>query len=115
MNGDIDMADVKELTNNNFKEEVIDNEGVVLVDFYAQWCGPCKVLTPSIIELSDEFSGMAKVCKADVEENSDIVGDLGISSVPAIVIFKSGSVVSRATGVRSKEDMKSDIEEAFNG
>jgi len=109
------MSKVKELTNNNFKEEVIDSDGVVLVDFYAEWCGPCKVLTPSIEELSEEFDGKAKIYKADVEQNSDIVSDLSISGVPSIVIFKSGNVIKRSTGLKSKEDLQHDLEEACNG
>ena len=105
----------KEITNDNFKEEVINSEGVVLVDFYAKWCTPCKVLSPVMDELGDEFSGRAKICKADVDENSDLVGNLTIASVPSILIFKSGQVVNRFSGLRTKDDLKNDLEKICNG
>ena len=106
---------VKIVTDDNFKEEVIDNKGVVLVDFHASWCNPCKVLSPIVDELGDEFVGKAKMCKADVEANITVVGDLEISGVPSILIFKEGKMVNRFSGLRSKEDLQKDIEKAING
>jgi len=106
---------VKIVTDDNFKEEVIDDKGVVLVDFHASWCNPCKVLSPIVDELGDEFVGKAKMCKADVEANITVVGDLEISGVPSILIFKEGKMVNRFSGLRSKEDLQKDIEKAING
>ena len=103
-----------ELTNNNFQEEVIQDDGIVMVDFYAQWCAPCKVLAKTIEQLSDEIGDKVKFCKADVETNSDIIKDLKISSVPAIITFKNGNLVNRFIGLRSKKDIQHDLEKICN-
>ena len=105
---------LKELTDDNFQQEVIDNEGVVLVDFYAQWCGPCKVLAKTVEELSDEVNGAAKICKADIEVNSSAVKDLNINGVPFVALFKDGKILNKHVGLRSKKDLQKDIEEANN-
>ena len=105
---------VKILTNDNFKDEVLNSDGVVLIDFHASWCRPCKALSGSIDELGTEFDGRATICKADVEENSDVVGCLGINAVPTILIYKSGGLLERFTGMRSKSDLKSDLEKAID-
>ena len=109
------FEEIKELTDANFQKEVINENGVVMVDFYAEWCGPCKMIDKTIKELKDENEGKIKICRADVETNSSIVGDLGISGVPAIFLFKSGKLVSKNIGLRSKEDLQHDINEACNG
>ena len=104
---------LKELTDNNFQQEVIENDGVVLVDFYAEWCGPCKVLAKTVEELSTEVE--AKICKANIEENSSAVKDLNINSVPFLAVFKAGRMVNKHIGLRSKQDLKNDLAEASNG
>ena len=104
---------LKELTDDNFKEKVIDNQGVVLVDFYAEWCGPCKILASTVEELSDEFSGKVNIYKADIETNSFAVKDLNINGVPALVLFKEGKVINKHIGLRSKKDLQKDIEEVL--
>lgn len=105
---------LKELTDDNFQQEVLDDDGVVLVDFYAQWCAPCKVLAKTVEELSDEFGDTAKICKADIEENSSAVKDLNINGVPFIALFKGGKIINKHVGLRSKQDIQKDIEEACN-
>ena len=103
---------LKEITDDNFKEEVIENDGVVLVDFYAQWCAPCKILAQTVEEFSGEFYGKAKICKADVEVNSTAVKDLGIAGVPFVAMFKDGKMLNKHIGHRSKKDLKKDLDEA---
>lgn len=105
---------LKELTDDNFQQVVSEDSGVVLVDFYAQWCGPCKILAKTVEELSDEVDGSAKICKADIEENSDAVKDLNINGVPFIALFKDGKIINKHVGLRSKQDLHKDIEEACN-
>lgn len=108
---------LKELTNDNFQEEVINDNGVVMVDFYAEWCAPCKILAKTMEELNDEIrllNSKVKLYKADVETNSDIIRDLGISNVPAILIFKNGELVNKYIGLRSKKDLQHDLEKICN-
>ena len=104
---------LKELTDDNFQQEVLEDNGIVLVDFYAQWCGPCKVLAKTVEELSDEVNGSAKICKADIEENGNAVKNLNINGVPFIVLYKDGKIFNQHVGLRSKQDLQKDIEEAI--
>lgn len=103
-----------EVTDKNFQEEVINNKELVLVDFYATWCSPCKIIGRTIEELSAEYEGKLKVCKGDVEVNNDALKKFGITGVPAILLFKKGQLVDQHVGLRSKKDLKRDIEEIFN-
>ena len=88
------------LTNNNF--EAVTNSGVSLVDFYANWCGPCKMVLPIIDSLDEEFAGKANICKVDVDANGDIASKYNIKSVPTVLIMKDGEVVDTLVGVKSK-------------
>ena len=91
---------VEHLTDNNFAEAVA--QGVTLVDFFATWCGPCKMLGPTIEELGAESGGSFKVYKVDIDECEDIAMDYGIMSVPTLIVFKDGAEAARLIGVQPK-------------
>lgn len=100
------------LTKENY-QTTIDN-GLVLVDFFATWCGPCKMLSPVIAEIAEESNGKYTVAKADVDELGDEAAALGIMSVPTIVLFKDGKEKDRIIGLRSKEDILQFIASELN-
>lgn len=89
------------LNASNFEEEVINSKEPVLVDFFATWCGPCKMIAPFIAQLADKYEGRMKVCKANVDEVPDIASSYGVSSIPTLIIFKDGEVVAQRIGVAS--------------
>ncbi len=94
------------LTNENFQSEVLNSEIPVLVDFYADWCGPCKMLAPIINELSDEYAGKVKVCKINVDEQGETAAKYGIQSIPTVMLFKNGEPVETMMGFRPKDAFK---------
>ena len=97
------MAEVI-LNNDNFKAEVLDAKGLVLVDFWATWCGPCKMLAPTVSEIADEYEG--KVCKLDVDQAMDIAMSYGVASIPTLILFKDGESVKKSVGVVSKTEIE---------
>ncbi|HNE50155.1 MAG: thioredoxin [Chitinophagales bacterium] len=99
-----------EFTNDNFKEKVLDNNGVALVDFWAEWCGPCRLIGPVVEELSKEFDGKAVIGKLNVDDNREIAAQFGIMSIPTLLLFKNGQLVDKHVGVASKSDLKKKIE-----
>lgn len=90
------MAEVI-LNNDNFKAEVLDAKGLVLVDFWATWCGPCKMLAPTVSEIADEYEGKVKVCKLDVDQAMDIAMSYGVASIPTLILFKDGEIVKKVS------------------
>lgn len=92
------------VTKANFEQEVLQATGTVLVDFFATWCGPCKMIAPIVKELAEE--GKAKVCKIDVDEEPELAIRFGVDSIPTLLIFKDGALVNRAIGYRSKEQLE---------
>ena len=92
------------ITAANFEEEVIKSEKTVLVDFWATWCGPCRMLAPVIEEISEERTDI-KVCKVDVDEEPELAAEYGIQSIPTLLVFKDGKAVNKSIGVRPKDDI----------
>ena len=101
------------LTSGNFETEVYQSEIPVLVDFYADWCGPCKAMAPVVETLADEYAGKAKVAKMNTDENQDIAMEYGIMSIPTFLVFKGGKVVNKMIGMQDKRNLVAAIEEAL--
>ena len=90
----------------NFKKEVIDSEIPTLVDFWAPWCGPCQMIAPQIEELAKAYSGKLKVCKLNVDQAPEVATQYTIMSIPAVMLFKAGNVMSTRVGVMSKKELE---------
>lgn len=97
---------VRELSDQNFEQEVIKEAGVTLVDFWAAWCGPCKMIAPVVEELAGEYEGRVKFGKLNVDENPAIASKYAIRSIPTLMVFKNGGMVDQIIGVRPKTDIK---------
>lgn len=103
-----------EFNDTNFKENVEDNSGVTVIDFWAEWCGPCRLVAPIIEDLSNEYDGKALVGKLDVDNNPEVSFKLGIRSIPTIMIFKGGKVVDKHIGTLTKQALKEKIDNFLN-
>lgn len=106
------MADV---TDQNFQTEVIKSTIPVLVDFWAPWCGPCKIIGPVVEELAKEYEGKVKVVKVNVDDNPDSAGQFNVMSIPTLMIFKGGEPVKTIIGAQPKESIKKAMDEAIGG
>ena len=105
------MATVK-VDNNNFKSEVMDSDVPTVVDFWAEWCGPCKMIGPSLEELSDEMAGKVKITKLNIDENPDLAAQFGVRSIPTLLIFKGGEPVGMQVGAKPKSALSDWIKSA---
>lgn len=99
------MAEIV-ITKDNFEEEVLNSDIPVLVDFWASWCGPCRMLAPIIEEIAKEYDGKAKVGKVNVDEEEALAIKFGIASIPTVLIFRGGEVTDKLVGYRPKEDIE---------
>ena len=100
---------ISQLTDSNFEGEVINSEKPVLVDFWAVWCGPCRVIAPEIEKLAEEKSEELKIGKLNVDDNRDTAIKYGISSIPTLLLFKNGEVVKEIIGIMSKDKILTEI------
>ena len=101
---------VKYLTDENFDEVVNSSDVPVLVDFWAPWCGPCKMIAPMIDEIADEYAGKASICKVDTDESREAAIKFGITSIPTLILFKNGELEKKWVGIVSKDDITEAID-----
>lgn len=99
-----------EVNGNNFKQEVLESTVPVLVDFWAPWCMPCRMLAPIIEKLAEENVGKLKICKLNTDENQNIAAQYGIQGIPTMIVFKEGKEVGRNVGVMSKEKLQEKLD-----
>ncbi|MFL2630265.1 MAG: thioredoxin [Thermodesulfobacteriota bacterium] len=100
------MSDIKEINDDDFQEEVLNSEVPVLVDFWAPWCGPCKILAPTLEEISAENREKIKIVKINIDENQLIAGKYGIKSIPTMMIFEKGELKNQLVGSMPKQEIE---------
>lgn len=105
-------GNVQEFSDNNFEQEVLSSAQPVLVDFWAPWCGPCRMIAPMVEELAKENTGSFKIGKINIDDNPNAAQSYGVSSIPTLMIFKNGEVVERFVGVRPKNQLQAAIDQA---
>lgn len=103
------MATVN-VTDESFKTDVLESEKPVLVDFWAEWCGPCKMIAPALEEISEELGEAVTIAKMDIMENTGVPADMGVQSIPLMVLFKNGEPIARKVGAAPKSQLKEWLE-----
>ena len=101
---------IVKLTEANFSQEVLTSAKPVLVDFWAEWCGPCKMIAPLLDELAGEYEGRAAIAKVNIDEDQALAAKFGITAIPTLLFFKGGQVAGQVVGMCSKRDLKSNLD-----
>ncbi len=107
------MSNVMQFDGNNFDQEVIKSDQPVLVDFWAPWCGPCKMIGPVIEELAGDYQGKVKIGKVNVDDNQQLAGQFGIRGIPTVMLFKGGQMVQSFVGLQQKGDLAAALDKAL--
>ncbi|MFH1952271.1 MAG: thioredoxin TrxA [Pseudomonadota bacterium] len=103
------MADLLHVTDGNFDEEIVKADTPAMVDFWAEWCGPCKMVGPAVEALAEEYEGKIKIAKMNVDENRATPAKFGIRSIPTLILFKNGEVAHTIVGALSKSDLEKEL------
>ncbi|WP_330924993.1 thioredoxin TrxA [Candidatus Sororendozoicomonas aggregata] len=99
------MSEIITVTDSSFKEEVLKAESPVLVDYWAEWCGPCKMIAPVLDEIAQDYEGKLKICKLNIDENTETAPKYGVRGIPTLMLFKNGSVEATKVGALSKSQL----------
>ena len=107
------MTELK-ITAENFENELLRSDKPVLLDFYADWCGPCKMLSPVLSEIADEYADVLRVAKVNVDDEPELAMKFGVSSIPMLVLFKNGKIISTSVGYRPKDEILNELKPYMN-
>ena len=107
-------ASITHVSDASFEQDVLDSELPVLVDFWAEWCGPCKMIAPVLDELAGEYAGKLKICKVDVDANPEVPGKFGIRGIPTLILFKGGNAEATKVGALSRTQLVKFIDEGIS-